>query len=373
MRFLMILVALAGLFFDGQSVSGHEANDAYLEAQVEGSSVDIRWDVTVADLDFLIGLDSDLDGNISRNDLNANLNKIEALMFSNLELWSGEQACILGNSDMELRTKGDIPFLSLLFTAQCSRSVDQLRLNYSLLFDVDYSHRGVVRVLRADQEYTLAATQSNRSLEFTLADTGFPVATFRSFFFSGADHIVEGYDHIAFLLVLVFSVLRTERYADRKIKSSIWGIALLLTAFTVSHAVSITLMQLGLITVPSRLVESVIALSIVLAALDAVKPVLGRLKWMAIFVFGLIHGLGFAGSLGELGLQGVDFFVALLGFNVGIELGQIFLAILIVGTFAAVRRFPRVQHAYSAVSIMLAGLVGLYWFFERAFGLGLVV
>jgi hydrogenase/urease accessory protein HupE len=196
-------------------------------------------------------------------------------------------------------------------------------------------------------------TPDEPSLRLPESQTGAALA--RAYVRLGIVHIFTGYDHLLFLLSLVLLL--------RKVRSVLWAE----TAFTVSHSLSFSATALGLIHVSSAAAEACIALSLVLVALD-----LGRAKELPsaregaglAFVFGLVHGLGFAGGLSEIGLPDHDVSVALLGFAAGIEIGQVaFLAVVLVA-FAWVASRPRLGWTVRAGATLIGG-VSAYWLIER--------
>lgn len=176
----------------------------------------------------------------------------------------------------------------------------------------------------------------------------------------GFEHILpKGLDHIFFVLGLF--LLSTH------LKPLLWQI----TAFTLAHSVTLALSTYGLVALPSRLVESLIALSIAYVAVENLLTTeLKPWRPAVVFLFGLLHGLGFAGVLRELGLPRSDFLAALLAFNVGVECGQIavvLLALLLVGWLRSSKRYRPV--IVIPASLLIAA-VGMYWFVTRALGTG---
>lgn len=368
MRSVLYFLCLAATLFVPFASWAHEANDARMELEISGQKVRLNWGVSLADLDVLMDLDNDRDGNISRSDIDASRLKIESTMLSKLRISSGEQACTMSPTNLSLDTSGALPYLYLDAEGRCERVIKSLSLSYDFLFDLDYSHQAIVQVKNGENVSSQVASQGDRNLIFQLGQSSNLLATLKTFFISGLLHIVEGYDHIAFLVVLAFSVLVFASKEEQRARTKTWQIALLLTGFTIAHAISITLAQLDLVTVPSQLVESFIALSIVVAAIDVWKPFMGRFKWYAVFGFGLIHGLGFASSLGSVGLDGSGFVVALFGFNFGIELGQVALAAAIIALDQLLRNHTAARYYLSMSCVGVSGVVGLYWFVVRAFG-----
>jgi len=181
------------------------------------------------------------------------------------------------------------------------------------------------------------------------------------FFRFGVAHIVEGYDHLLFLFCLLIA------------GGTLRHFLIVVTAFTVGHSVSLALSVLGYLVLPSRLTESVIALSIVVAALynipylkrDQESEAITSRAVMAL-LFGLIHGLGFAGILTEIGVQGGRALQPLVGFNLGVEAGQLVLVALFYPLLRLIYRWKYKVPALLGCSYLAAAL-GLYWFAERAF------
>jgi hypothetical protein len=201
------------------------------------------------------------------------------------------------------------------------------------------------------------------------------VAQFAAYAHEGIWHIWLGFDHILFLLSLLLPAVLVRRggkwHAAADFKGSFWDVARIVTAFTVAHSITLTLAALGVVSLPSRWVESAIALSVVLAALNNVFPIVERGRWIAAFAFGLLHGFGFAGALQDLGLPTGSLALSLAGFNIGVELGQL----AIVAAFLPVAFALRSTWAYrrlvlaggSTVIVAIAGV----WLAERAFDLPL--
>ncbi|HEX2464288.1 MAG TPA: HupE/UreJ family protein [Thermoanaerobaculia bacterium] len=180
----------------------------------------------------------------------------------------------------------------------------------------------------------------------------------------GVEHILGGVDHLLFVLCLVLLVDGARR------------LLVTITAFTLAHSVTLALATLGLVRVPSRPVEASIALSIVLLAVELVRRWRGesgmtvRRPWLVSFAFGLLHGLGFAGALSQVGLPPGDIPLALFLFNLGVEVGQVAFVALVLGVLAAggwlVRRVQVVLPRWSPlVPAYAIGCVAAAWLLER--------
>jgi hydrogenase/urease accessory protein HupE len=169
----------------------------------------------------------------------------------------------------------------------------------------------------------------------------------------GIDHILTGYDHLLFLLAILVGT------------TSLMAITKIVTAFTIAHSVTLSLATFDLVTLSSGIVEPIIAASIVWVGIEnLIWPDARRWRWALAGTFGLIHGLGFASVLKELNLPTYSMAKALVGFNVGVELGQ--LACILVVVPLLVRLFAEKQQmTISKVSSMIVVVVGGYWFVER--------
>ncbi|MGH8189175.1 MAG: HupE/UreJ family protein, partial [Steroidobacteraceae bacterium] len=176
----------------------------------------------------------------------------------------------------------------------------------------------------------------------------------------GIEHIIGGIDHLAFIVGLVLIVTGWRR------------LVLTLTAFTLAHSLTLGAAALGFVGLPQRPVEVLIAFSIAVVAREAYFVARGtggftaRAPWIVAFGFGLLHGFGFAGALGEIGLPQDAKILALVLFNVGVEVGQILAVLVLVPLLAAVRRYLQTQRSWieAGASVALGG-VAVYWVCER--------
>ena len=191
----------------------------------------------------------------------------------------------------------------------------------------------------------------------------------------GADHIRIGSDHILFILALVLpSVLVFSRLVgwepSANFWSSLWRVVKIVTMFTIAHSITFALGGFGIIELSPVLVETVIAGSIILAALHNIRPVFANKEWIIAFVFGLFHGFGFAGLLADLGLTQTRQAVSLLGFNIGIELGQVTIILLVFPALYIARRTRAYQPAMYVASVTLI-VIAVAWVLDRALGVDL--
>jgi hydrogenase/urease accessory protein HupE len=176
----------------------------------------------------------------------------------------------------------------------------------------------------------------------------------------GVEHILTGIDHLLFVLALLL------------LTKGPWRLVKTVTAFTVAHSVTLALATLGIVHVPSRPVEAVIALSIVFVAAEIVQARRGRaglaarMPWIVAFIFGLLHGFGFAGTLSAIGLPEGQIPMALLFFNLGVEVGQLLFVAAVLALVAGARRIPMAWPRWAGLVPPYAiGSLAMFWVIQR--------
>ena len=212
-----------------------------------------------------------------------------------------------------------------------------------------------------------------------------PTSSFLGFVREGVHHILIGYDHILFLLSLLLpavwirsavtdprtGVTRTRWVPSNNLRLALTNVLKVVTAFTVAHSITLALSVLDVVNPPSRWVESIIAASVVLAALNNIWPVISEARWKLTFVFGLVHGFGFASALKDAGLAKGALVGPLVGFNVGVEIGQLCIVALVLPIAWSLRDTRTYRGAFAAGSLAIATVAGL-WLVQRAFDLSLI-
>jgi hypothetical protein len=374
--YLAIAVVVLGIGF-ARTAHAHKPSDSILVLSpgVEGGSG--RWDIAIRDLDDVLALDAEGDGRVTWGELRAREADVAFYATSRLTLRTPAGACRLSiaGSGTTVSHHSDGAYLSLPLAFRCPSTVSEI--DYRLLFDVDPQHRGLLRVddgRGGAQPILLTARDHRRALDWS-GDTA-ARHSFASFVAEGVRHIWGGPDHVLFLIALLLpAVLRRHDgawVAVPAIRPALADVVRTVTAFTAAHSLTLSLAALHVLHMPARLTETAIAASVVLAAVNNIWPVFGRDRWVVAFALGLLHGFGFASVLGDVGLPPARLVSSLLGFNLGVELGQ--LAIVagclpvayLVRRSAAYRRFtvPGVSAALAVVAVV--------WLVERAFDISLM-
>jgi hypothetical protein len=358
----------------------HKPSDSYLVIEATaGGGLRGHWDIALRDLDFALGLDADGNGEITWGEVRARHADIAAYASARLSVRADDRPCEIGVGEqlIDQHTDGAYSVLPLTLGCAAATAPQRLALGYTLFADLDPQHRGLLRLVAGGATQTAVLGPQAPSQSFELAAPRRWVQ-FADYVREGVWHIWIGFDHILFLLSLLLpSVLAWQAAARRwqavaRLREAFWDVLKIVTAFTLAHSITLSLAVLGVIELPSRLVESVIAASVVAAALNNVKPlVFGRL-WMVAFGFGLVHGFGFASVLADLGLPSDALAIALVGFNVGVELGQLAIVLLFLPLAYALRRSAFYQRwLMVGGSLLIAALAGV-WLAERALAVELI-
>jgi hypothetical protein len=364
--FLLLLLSLP--------VLAHKASDSYLVLDIKGRDVSGQWDIALRDIDFALGLDRDGNGEITWGELRARHADIAAWALAGLSV-QRDGACTVEVADHLVDTHTDGAYAVLRLSGSCPAASGDLQLGYRLLFDLDALHRGLLR-LSLDGTTQTAVLAPQRSQQKFAAGEVSRLEAFGQYLVEGIWHIWIGFDHILFLLSLLLpAVLVHEARRWRGVanfREALVEVLWVVTAFTVAHSITLSLAALGLISLPSRLVESAIAASVVLAAANNLKPLVEHRRWMVAFGFGLIHGFGFASVLAELGLPQETLVLSLLGFNLGVEVGQLAIVAVFLPVAYALRATPFYRRAVFVGGSLATLAIALIWFVERAFDLQLI-
>jgi hydrogenase/urease accessory protein HupE len=238
------------------------------------------------------------------------------------------------------------------FTCDASHGRLDISEDWSALLGEHYQTLGNVKTSSGERQVALKEESRKVSV-----DIDRPVATgWLDFIKLGVEHIVTGYDHLLFLVAL----LSTAR--------DVWSVVRIVTAFTAAHSVTLSLATFGIVTIPDRIIEPLIAASIVWVALENLlvsEP--DRRRWIWVFGFGLVHGFGFASALGELDLKGPAVVRALMGYNLGIEIGQLLFVAMFMPVLTLLKR-GRGASLTPRIASLAVMMVGTYWLGERIFG-----
>lgn len=365
---------LACLLMLSMPALAHKASDSYLTLNVQGRQVSGQWDIALRDIDFALGLDADGNSEITWGELRARQKDILAWALGRLALQRGG-VCNLRLTNLLVDDHTDGGYAVLQLAGECPASSGALSLSYRLLFELDALHRGLLKLTLEGTTQTAALSPESGTLQFKAGEASL-LKQFSQYLTEGIWHIWIGFDHILFLLSLLLPAVLV-REASRwrgasRFRQALAEVLWIVTSFTVAHSITLTLAALEIISLPSRLVEAAIAISVVLAAANNLRPVVQGKRWLVAFGFGLIHGFGFASVLAELGLPQETLVLSLLGFNVGVEIGQLAIVCAFLPVAFLLRNTAFYRRGILTGGSIVTLLIALVWFVERAFDLKLI-
>jgi hypothetical protein len=361
----------------------HSSSNSYLTLSTSGPALILRADVHWRDLDLIFDLDANRDGQVSWGETRARSPELNDWLGQGIVLTAAGQKCALGPADLQASEHADGTYLSAQWVVNCpglSSAADaadaRLALRYDLIFAQDSLHRGLLKVDFGGDQSSALLSPERPEAQLSRAESN-PLKVFGRYVIEGVWHIWIGIDHIVFLLsLLVLAPLLSARQkvvywrAATQARPVLLDVLAVVTAFTVAHSITLGLTITGWVTPPADLVEPAIALSVVLAALNNLMGYSALKRWRLAFLFGLVHGFGFASVLLDLGLPASALLAALGGFNIGVELGQL----AIVGVFLPLAWWLRHTRFYRWV--VVAGgsaavvVLGVFWTVQRMGWLG---
>lgn len=287
-----------------------------------------------------------------------------------LRIGSGERECPVSVSDFVRLSEPDSIRIRVL--ADCDGAIQRLSVRYTL-FDADATHRAFVAVEDGGTTHSAVLGTGMPSVVFEHATA---LAHFVPYLREGTHHVATGIDHLLFLAALLLPAAMLwsrERWLPReKVRDVVVEIALIATAFTIAHSLTLCAAALDVWRPPRRWVESAIAFTVLIAALNNVGHFLPGRPWKVAFCLGLVHGFGFAAQLGILGLPLRARIVALFAFNLGVECGQL----AVIAAFLPLLLLLRKNRFYplgvvQIPSLVIAWIAGV-WLFERTSGVTLL-
>ncbi|MGX1166238.1 hydrogenase/urease accessory protein HupE [Bradyrhizobium sp. USDA 372] len=282
---------------------------------------------------------------------------ILAYMGTHLAVAGGARACAAGNA--AILADGDGIVYRNSFA--CANVTGDIVYRSTVLTEKDRAARQVVLIAQGRSETQALLDADNTTVTLSTAPPSLS-STMQRYLVTGVEHIFLGYDHVAFLVAIVLWARR------------LLPVVKIVTAFTIAHSLTLSLAALNVLVIPSRIVEPAIAASIVFVAVENFFSRDIDKRWRVAFLFGLIHGFGFAGALREIGLPPDAIVPALAAFNVGVEIGQIAIVALllpVLGVLDRVTAAGREQPARAArlvyVTSAMIGVLGGYWLLTRVF------
>lgn len=370
-KLVPILLGVIAMTALPQDAAAHATGEHYAFLDVEEDALRVRLELHEKDLESQFGLQ--LQEEVPGPEV---LERILAYALERFEVRVADQQLNFRLTSAKVFPLPQGDFLQLFLEASWPEALpERLVVRQTLFFDEQPRHRGLLliqhnAVIDRDfgEEYTALVFSPERDVqELDLVEVP-GLLRIRQFLWQGAWHILIGYDHILFLISLLLTSVLVRRdnkwQAQDSFKRSLISVAGIVTVFTVAHSVSLSLAALDIVKLPSRPVEIIIALSIIVMAINNLRPFLPG-RWLVIFFFGLFHGLGFATVMGHLTFRMVDLVKVMVTFNVGVELGQLAIVLVAFPVLFLLRKQPWFVPVVVRGGSVVITAVAAYWLVDR--------
>lgn len=352
--FVLIWVSLASV------ARAHDPGLSTAGVTLHTNQVDVVLGFAVMDASEISEIDRDHDGRFSKEELVSAANRLSEAATNALEITFNDQAATMTSARCEFDENFNAT-LSLSFSAA---PFTNLVIRSKWLALLQPGHRQLLTLRNASGEVLaerlLSANDDHISVQVDAQAAAAPPIpesnSFRDFLVMGVKHIWTGYDHLLFL----FGLLIVTRNFASAVK--------VITCFTLAHSITLAVATLSLVKIPSRIVEPLIAASIVYVGIEnLIRADDPKGRGYLAFGFGLIHGFGFASVLRELGVgaKGAGIGVPLVSFNLGVEVGQVVIAALLLPMIWRVRTHPMFLKRWVPACSTMVALLGLFWFVQR--------
>lgn len=358
------MISFIFLLIQLQTVHAHPPGLSSADLTIKPEGLDAKITFALQDIEAFVPLDKDQDAEVTDAELDAATHRIAIYVANEFKvLIDGKEIKALLASKVSF-DKQNNTIVELMFSGKPSNT---LGIESKLLSKLPADHKQYVTVKdEAGHEIgKKMLTQKANILEINLKNNAsnettenHPTSTFADFLKLGVEHILTGYDHLLFL----FSLLVITR--------SFWPAIKIITFFTIAHSITLALAGMNIVNIPSSIVEPLIAATIVYVGLENIfraDKVTTKQRCILTFFFGLIHGFGFAGVLREMGISSIEtgILVPLFSFNLGVELGQITVAAIVLPLIWWLHDKEKISKYLVPVGSVLTCIAGGYWLLER--------
>ncbi len=370
MRWLPTCACLVLALITALPAQAHVSSNGFLTVNVSGRDLTGSVELAVRDVELAVGVDADHDGRVTWGELRGAAPPLEAYLRSHLTLSAQGALCSLTFESIEVNARVDGNYAWLPFQARCPAPVRNLAIGYRLMRGIDPSHRGLLTLAGGSAVQTGVLGGPTVDASFAVYAPSMQRA-FAEYLRAGIWHIWSGIDHLLFLFSLLLPAVLLRKQGQwvpvARIHTAFIGVLKIVTAFTLAHSITLTLAALDVVRLPTRLTESAIAASIIVAAVNNIFPVVTESRARIAFGFGLLHGFGFASVLADMGLPAGAKLISLLSFNLGIEVGQLAIVVAVMPLIYALRSGVFYRRAVMPWGSAAIALLATVWLVQRAF------
>lgn len=380
LRFLLLLIFGIGLIpTEGEA---HRKDESYVYLNVGDTSLSGRYEFNIQDFDQVLKLDDDGDGVVTQDEFDAHKDEIYEILQPGLVFSMAGQEYPIALTGHTFSDVGIGIYALVNFETDIAQALPEaIDVRYTPYFREGGATLPVLLIIESNERSGMTGNEARHSLIFTGGSEtrsvdltgGSSLKLFGTFVVYGYQHILIGYDHLLFLLALLLPavlVVQNRTWVPvGGLRAGVMNVLTVVTLFTIAHSITFSLAALEVVRLPERLVESLIAASIAVAAAANLFAIQRAGKWIVIVGFGLLHGLGFANVLSPLGVDPSNLFVTLFGFNIGVEVGQVAFVLVCFPVLFLIRKTRIYVPVFLYGGSLLLTLIALYWFAKRAFDL----
>ena len=364
---LALMFLLNAMLFSSNAYS-HQTSTGYFSGDLNSNgAVNGELQIRLFDLESAVGLDQDGNGELTWGEALLQADAVEKYIAGTLRFQRNQQDCKTSFAGTwELDSHFNEPYLVLPVSAQCAIA-GNLSVNYVGFFNRDSEHKLLFSLQGEESSYSRVLSNDSRTIKLDTAN-GSRWDTFQEFTEQGAIHIWIGLDHILFLMCLllatVFGLEKLSFQRHRSLRENSWEIITVVTAFTLAHSITLAAVALNWINVSSTWVEVGIAITVLAAALNNIFPIVKNII-LVTFGFGLLHGMGFAGVLGELGLPSDQKLLTVLAFNLGVEFGQLVIIAAALPLMVLINKYNIKPRYFLTAGSTVIAVIAAIWIVER--------
>jgi hypothetical protein len=368
-RFLpSLLLGLFGVLGTSTAAFAHSTSTSFLIVDVPKNEapVALRWDLSLQDMVWVVFIDADFDGKVTWKELQDARPALTAAVLAQISVQRSDAPCAVHVRDFALAVRAEQNFLSVALNAKCPKQ-GLLSVGGALFMSGDASQRVLLSATRGAEK--LAGVLSAADSTWAEPVQASAWRSFVRFVGEGIWHVLIGYDHIAFVLLLLLpSVMRPVEgkwQGATGLRQVTRDIVTIITAFTIAHSTTLALAVTGTVRLPTQPIEVAIAASIAVAGGLNLLPHLSRLRLPLAFGFGFVHGFGFANALSEIDASGTQLLPLLAGFNIGVELAQLSIVAVVLPLIYSMRATRWYAGGVLPLGSCALGAAGLVWMFQR--------
>lgn len=348
-----------------QPAQAHQLSTSYLNLEYSEENYQYKgnWELQISDLEQEITFELDDDKQVSWYEIKNKADVINEFVKKSILFTQNKASCPLVDiGNYRINHYYDEAYLVIPVTYNCSTD-SEIRITYNAFFNNDDKHQALININNVNRVFS----KEDRSQLLNIKKPSY-LTTFTQYTYQGVLHIWMGIDHVLFLITLLLTsvlVRNQDSWEANPTKLAIFKkTAWIITAFTLAHSITLTATALNILSFNSRWVELGIAFSVLLTAFNNVWPLILRLGWIT-FAFGLLHGMGFASVLKELGLSDNFQLLSVLAFNLGVELGQLAILIVALPLLMLVRNFNWYKKWVMPLGSLAIAAVAVQWCIER--------